>query len=309
MKSINKILIIVLSFMLFSCNSVQNKTDATDKLKIVTTTTMITDMVSELGGEAVNVQGLMGAGVDPHLYKASEGDVNKLFTADMVIYSGLHLEGKLVEVFEKMELQGISMVAVSDTIAKSSLISSANFESNYDPHIWFDISIWKEASAYVAQKLKQRDPAHIQLYSSNLEKYLSRLDSTEIAIKEMINKIPPEKRVLITAHDAFNYFGKAYGFEVLGLQGISTATEAGVQDVQNLSNLIVERKISAIFIESSVPKRNIEALQAAVKSKGFGVAIGGELYSDACGDAGTFEGSYIGMVIHNVSTITNALNK
>lgn len=251
----------------------------------------------------------MGAGVDPHLYKASEGDVNKLFTADMVIYSGLHLEGKLVEVFEKMELQGISMVAVSDTIARSSLISSANFASNYDPHIWFDISIWKEASAYVAQKLKQRDPAHIQLYSSNLEKYLSRLDSTEIVIKEMISKIPPEKRVLITAHDAFNYFGKAYGFEVLGLQGISTATEAGVKDVQNLSNLIVERKISAIFIESSVPKRNIEALQAAVKSKGFEVAIGGELYSDACGDAGTFEGSYIGMVIHNVSTITNALNK
>ncbi len=309
MKLTNQLLIIVLGITFFSCNTGSKKKHSTEKLKIVTTTTMITDMVTELGGEAVNVQGLMGAGVDPHLYKASEGDVNKLFTADMVIYSGLHLEGKLVEVFEKMEHQGISMVAVSDAIAKSKLIGSAHFASNYDPHIWFDISIWKEASAYVTQRLIQRDSAHTQLYSSNLKKYLSKLDSTEIAIKEMISKIPPEKRVLITAHDAFNYFGKAYGFEVLGLQGISTATEAGVKDVQNLANLIVERKISAIFIESSVPKRNIEALQAAVKSKGFEVAIGGELFSDACGNAGTVEGTYIGMVIHNVSTITNALNK
>ncbi len=309
MKLTNQILVIVIGIALFSCNSGSKKDNSNEKLQIVTTTTMITDMVSELGGEAVNVQGLMGAGVDPHLYKASEGDVNKIFNADMVIYSGLHLEGKLVEVFEKMEHRGISMVAVSDTIAKSSLIGSEHFASNYDPHIWFDISIWKDASAYVAQKLIQIDPAHKQLYSSNLEKHLSKLDSTEIAIKEMISKIPPEKRVLITAHDAFNYFGKAYGFEVLGLQGISTATEAGVKDVQNLANLIVERKISAIFIESSVPKRNIEALQAAVKSKGFEVAIGGELFSDACGDAGTVEGTYIGMVIHNVSTITNALNK
>tara|TARA_B100000795_G_scaffold60056_1_gene40093 strand:- start:9846 stop:10790 length:945 start_codon:yes stop_codon:yes gene_type:complete len=309
MKIMNQTLIAILGIALFSCNTSSKKNNSTGKLQIVTTTTMITDMVSELGGEAVNVQGLMGAGVDPHLYKASEGDVNKIFNADMVIFSGLHLEGKLVEVFEKMKHQGISMVAVSDTISKSKLIGSEHFESNYDPHIWFDISIWKEASAYVAQRLIKIDPAHMQLYSSNLDKYLSKLDSTEFAVKEMIAKLAPEKRVLITAHDAFNYFGKAYGFEVLGLQGISTATEAGVQDVQNLANLIVERKVSAIFIESSVPKRNIEALQAAVKSKGFEVAIGGELFSDACGDAGTVEGTYIGMVLHNVSTITNALNK
>jgi manganese/zinc/iron transport system substrate-binding protein len=307
MKSIHHLIILLLTIPLFSCNSSSNKSETNDKLRIVTTTTMITDMVTELGGDAVNVQGLMGAGVDPHLYKASEGDVNKLFNADMVIYGGLHLEGKLVEVFEKMESQGISMVAVSDTIPLSSLISSANFASNYDPHIWFDISLWKKASAYVAQKLIKTDPIHQELYTSNLDQYLSRLDSTEMKIKEMINTLPPENRVLITAHDAFNYFGKAYGFEVLGLQGISTATEAGVQDVQNLASVIVERKIKAIFIESSVPKRNIEALQASVKSKGFEVAIGGELYSDACGDAGTVEGTYIGMVLHNVSTITNAL--
>lgn len=309
MKSINQILIVVLSIMLFSCNSGAKKSGSKEKLEIVTTTTMITDMVSELGGEAINVLGLMGAGVDPHLYKASEGDVNKLFNADMVIFNGLHLEGKLVEVFEKMEHQGTMMIAISDTIARSSLIGSANFESNYDPHIWFDISFWKDASTYVAQKLIQKDPKHKQLYSTNLKKYISKLDSTEILIKEMIRKLPPEKRVLITAHDAFNYFGKAYGFEVLGLQGISTATEAGVQDVQNMTKLIVDRKIKAIFIESSVPKRNIEALQAAVKSKGFDVSIGGELFSDACGNAGTAEGTYIGMVVHNVSTITTALNK
>lgn len=299
--------LIMVSFALFSCQPGMNRKESNGKLKIVTTTTMITDMVSELGGDAVEVQGLMGAGVDPHLYKASEGDVNKLFHADIVIYNGLHLEGKLVDVFEKMEHRGVSMLAVSDTINRSILLSSENFASNYDPHIWFDISIWKTASTYIAQKLAQKDTVHKKQYMENLDMYLAKLDSTEVVIKKMINELAPQNRVLITAHDAFNYFGKAYGFEVLGLQGISTATEAGVQDVQKLAGLIVDRKIKAIFIESSVPKRNIEALQAAVKSKGFNVAIGGELFSDACGDAGTFEGTYIGMVIHNVSTITSAL--
>jgi manganese/zinc/iron transport system substrate-binding protein len=225
----------------------------------------------------------------------------------MVIYNGLHLEGKLVEVFEKMGHRHISMVAISDTLDKRLLISSANFASNYDPHIWFDISIWKTASAYVAQKLETADTSNRALYRNNLIKYLAKLDSTEKIVISRIKELPAQDRILITAHDAFNYFGKAYGFEVLGLQGISTATEAGVQDVQNLTNTIVQRKVKAIFVETSVPKRNIEALQEAVRSKGFDVKIGGELFSDALGNTGTVEGTYIGMILHNVNTIVNAL--
>jgi len=298
---------LVIVVMLTSCSSAgQNKTEK-GPLNIVTTTSMITDMVKEIGGSAVNVNGLMGAGVDPHLYKASEGDVNKLFKADMVIYSGLHLEGKLVEVFENMEHQHIKMVAITDTIDRKLLISSALFASNYDPHVWFDISLWKAASAYVAQKLSTADPENRNLYNTNLNRFLSKLDSTEKVIREKISSLPSEKRILITAHDAFNYFGKAYGFEVLGLQGISTATEAGVKDVQNLANYIVEHKVKAIFVESSVPKRNIEALQEAVRSKGFDVVIGGTLFSDALGNPGTAEGTYSGMIIFNVNTIVDAL--
>jgi manganese/zinc/iron transport system substrate-binding protein len=300
---------ILILLLVFSCKPADNKNKRQGPLQIVTTTSMITEMVSEIGGSAVQVQGLMGAGVDPHLYKASEGDVNKLFQADMVFYNGLHLEGKLVEVFENMERQHITMVAVSDTIKRDSLISSKLFASNYDPHIWFDISIWKAASAYVAKKLEQVDPANSAQYRNNLLQYQSKLDSLEEIIRLKINELPVEDRILITAHDAFNYFGKAYGFEVMGLQGISTATEAGVQDVQLLASLIVERKIKAVFIESSVPKRNIEALQEAVRSKGFEVVIGGMLFSDALGNTGTAEGTYTGMFLHNVNTIVDALKK
>lgn len=308
MKRRNILFIVILFFVLFvSCNSPDTKRK--DRLNIVTTTSLITDMVKEIGGDAVSVQGLMGAGVDPHLYKASEGDVNKLFNADMVIYNGLHLEGKLVELFEKMDGERISMIAVSGAVDEKKLISSEFFASNYDPHIWFDISIWKTASSYIAKKLELADSANAKLYRVNLSKYLTKLDSTEKIIISKINELAPEDRVLITAHDAFNYFGNAYGFEVLGLQGISTATEAGVRDVQKLSEIIVKRKVKAIFVESSVPKRNIEALQEAVKSRGFEVQIGGELFSDALGNPGTAEGTYSGMFLHNVNTIVNALKK
>lgn len=308
-KVLASLLTITLFYVLFSCNSSGKKNTEHGPLQIVTTTSMITDMVREIGGNAVIVKGLMGAGVDPHLYKASESDVNKLFQADMVVYNGLHLEGKLVEVFENMEHQHVVMVAISDTIDRNNLISSELFASNYDPHIWFDISIWKTTSAYVAGKLEVSDPANRGLYRINLIKYLARLDSAERIITSIINELKIEDRILITAHDAFNYFGKAYGFEVLGLQGISTATEAGVQDVQKLTDIIVERGVKAVFIESSVPKRNIEALQEAVLSKGFNVKIGGVLYSDALGNPGTVEGTYTGMFIYNVNTIVAALKK
>ncbi|WP_430410691.1 metal ABC transporter solute-binding protein, Zn/Mn family [Kordia sp.] len=288
-----------------SCKTEVKERDG--KLKIVTTTTMITDMVKNIGGDKVNVKGLMGSGVDPHLYKASEGDVSKLFNADVIIYSGLHLEGKLEDIFEKMRTQQKKTIAVSDAIDKSGLIGSEYFASSYDPHIWFHIGYWKQATQFVVSELKKLDPENADSFEINGQAYIAKLDALAKEIHAIIETLPVEKRILVTAHDAFNYFGKLHNFEVVGLQGLSTATEAGVQDVQKLANFIIEKNIKAIFVESSVPKRTIEALQAAVKSKDHEVAIGGTLYSDALGDAGTVEGTYIGMYKYNVQTIVNAL--
>lgn len=296
------LLILSLIVFTFGCKSEKK---SNDKLNIVTTTTMITDLVKNIGGDHINLQGLMGSGVDPHLYKASEGDVTKLASADIIFYNGLHLEGKLVEVFEKMKTQ--KTVAISDALDKSTLIGSEYFASNYDPHIWFNIDYWIQATHFVANTLSETVPDKKEAFQLNATKYVEQLKNLKTELTETINTLPEDKRILVTAHDAFNYFGKAFGFEVVGLQGISTATEAGVQDVQKLSAFIIENKVKAIFIESSVPKRTIEALQAAVNSKNHHVEIGGELFSDALGTSGTKEGTYIGMFEHNVNTIVNAL--
>lgn len=295
---------IILVLILFSC---QDEKTSNSKLNIVTTTTLLTDLVTNIGGDAINIQGLMGSGVDPHLYKASEGDVSKLANADLIFYGGLHLEGKLVEVFEKMERQHIKTIAVSDALDPKTLIGSQYFASNYDPHIWFDVNNWELITSFVVQKLSEADPEHQELFQENGNQYLEKLKNLNNEIQEIIKTLPEEKRILVTAHDAFNYFGQAYGFKVVGLQGLSTATEAGVQDVQNLANFIIDKKVKAIFVETSVPKRTIEALQAAVNSKKHQVAIGGTLYSDALGNPGTVEGTYIGMFKYNVNTIVNAL--
>ncbi|OIQ23606.1 zinc ABC transporter substrate-binding protein [Lacinutrix sp. MedPE-SW] len=297
------ILFLAITLSLFNCKNDSNKDNG--KLNIVTTTTMITDLVKNIGGDLVNVNGLMGSGVDPHLYKASEGDVTKLVNADVIFYNGLHLEGKLVEVFEKMNTQ--SPVALADDLDKSSLIGSDYFASNYDPHVWFNISYFKQFAKKVTLVLIEKDPENAARFSENEKKYLQQLEDLQTKISSTIETLPKEKRILVTAHDAFNYFGKNYGFNVVGLQGLSTATEAGVQDVQKLATFIIENKVKAIFVESSVPKRTIKALQAAVKSKGHDVVIGGTLYSDALGNAGTVEGTYIGMFEYNVNTIVNAL--
>ena len=293
-----------ISVLIFSCTS---PGAGNNKLNIVTTTTMITDLVQNIGKEKVSIQGLMGSGVDPHLYKASEGDVNKLAQADLIFYGGLHLEGKLVDVFEKMASRNIKTIAVSDALDQSTLIGSENFASNYDPHIWFDVDYWGQISKFVADKLAEADPENAVFYQKNAQHYQEELLVLKKDLKDTIATLPAEKRILVTAHDAFNYFGRAFGFNVVGLQGISTATEAGVQDVQKLAAYIIDKNIKAIFIESSVPRRTIEALQAAVTSKNHGVTIGGTLYSDALGNAGTEEGTYIGMFKYNVRTIVHAL--
>lgn len=300
-------LYITLVIAALSITSCKDDKKTNGKLNVVTTTTMITDLVQNIGGDYINLQGLMGAGVDPHLYKASAGDVTKLSNADIIFYNGLHLEGKLVEVFEKMNAAQVTQVPLGESLDKKTLIGSDYFASNYDPHVWFNIQYFKQFVREVTNTLSRKDPENAANYKVNANAYLVQLDTLEVEIKATIETLAPEKRILVTAHDAFNYFGKSYGFEVVGLQGLSTATEAGVQDVQRLSQFIIENNVKAIFVESSVPRRTIEALQATVQSKDHKVTIGGSLYSDALGNTGTLEGTYLGMFKYNVNTIVNAL--
>lgn len=276
------------------------------KIRVVATTGMIGDIVKNVGGERVDVEVLMGPGIDPHLYRASEGDVHAIEKADIIFYNGLHLEAGMAFVFERMQ-EWKRIVAVTDTIDRSELHAPPEFKGAYDPHVWFDVRKWMKAVEVARDSLVELDPASSQLYEQNALAYLAELEALDAYVHEQAGKVPADKRVIITAHDAFNYFGESYGFEVRGLQGISTASEAGTGDVQALAQLIVEREIPALFVETSVPQRNIEAIQAAVRARGFNVRVGGALFSDAMGSPGTPEGTYIGMVRHNIDTIVNAL--
>ncbi len=278
------------------------------KMKVVATTTMLNDLSQQIGGDKVDVSGLMKAGVDPHLYQASAGDVEAMNKADIVVYNGVHLEGKMGAIFDNLSNQKKPMVRVSDGIDPSTLLDfEEDGEKTKDPHIWFSVNNWKAAAKEVAKGFSAKDPQNKEYYESNLKSYLSKLDDLDKEIKKEIDAVPQESRVLVTAHDAFGYFARDYGFEVKGIQGISTASEAGTSDISNLAAFIAEHKIKAVFVESSVPHKTIESLQAAVKAQGFEVSIGGELYSDSLGDAGTKEGTYIGMYEHNIKTITHAL--
>jgi manganese/zinc/iron transport system substrate-binding protein len=303
------LLSLVLIPLLAACGqpAAQAEVDLSQRpIRVVTTIGMIADAVQVIGGERVQVTGLMGPGVDPHLYKASEGDVIRMAEADVIFYNGLHLEAKMAEVFEQMQGR-VRTVAVTDDIDRSLLMAPPEFQGAYDPHAWFDVTLWMQAVEEVRDTLVDMDPDNADLYRTNAEAYLAELNDLHAYVQAQAARVPEEQRVLITAHDAFNYFGRAYGFEVRGLQGISTATEAGTADVQALADFIAQRRIPAIFVESSVPQRNVEAVQAAVRAKGFDVVIGGQLFSDAMGNPGTPEGTYIGMVRHNIDTIVQAL--
>jgi len=278
------------------------------RLVIVTTTGQVGDTAAIVGGEHTRVISLMGAGTDPHLYTASARDVDKLRRADIVFYNGLFLEAGLEDVLEQMA-ERQTVVAVSSGIDPADLLPSADYADEFDPHIWFDVTLWMQTVETVRDTLIAADPAHAAAYEANAAAYLLELEALHAYVTAQAATIPAEQRVLVTAHDAFSYFGRAYGFEVLGLQGISTAAEAGTADVQRLAEFIAGRRIPAIFIESSVPVRNVEAVQAAVRDRGFEVVIGGELFSDAMGDPGTAEGTYVGMVRHNIDTITAALSR
>ncbi|MDE0326300.1 MAG: zinc ABC transporter substrate-binding protein [Candidatus Poribacteria bacterium] len=284
----------------------QPDASVTGKYRVVTTIGMITDVVKNVGGDRVEVVGLMGPGVDPHLYKAGAGDVQKLDFASLIFYNGLHLESKMGDLLNVGKYRDKTF-AVTDAADRSLLLTPPEFEGQYDPHLWFDVTLWMQAVGKVRDVLSEFDSDNTLMYWSNAERYLAKLAELHEYVKAQVERVPSEQRVLVTAHDAFNYFGKAYGFEVRGLQGISTATEAGIADVQALATFIAERQIPAIFVESSVSTRSLEAVKAAVKSKGFEVKIGGELFSDAMGSEGTPEGTYIGMVRHNIDTIVKAL--
>ncbi len=277
---------------------------ASRTITVVATTGMIGDAAANIGGDRIEVTSLMGPGVDPHLYKASEGDVRRLAGADLILFNGLHLEAKMAEVLEEMNGRARTE-PVAHAIPDELIHRTA--EGAPDPHIWFDVTRWSMAVERIRDVLIEIDPTHADGYRARAGTYLGRLRALDASVRDQIAAIPPEQRVLVTAHDAFGYFGDAYGFEVRGLQGISTRTEAGTGDVQELAQFIAARRIPAIFVESSVSPRAIEAVQAAVAARNFRVAIGGQLFSDAMGSPGTPEGTYIGMVAHNVRTIVAAL--
>lgn len=300
-----QLVIISIALALTSCGS-KDSAAKHDKLVIVATTGMIKDAIEHVAGNHAEVIALMGPGVDPHLYKATQGDVEKLTNADIVFYNGLHLEGKMGEVLEKLG-RAKPVIAVASDIPDSLLRAVPGFQGTHDPHIWFDVQLWENAVRTVCKTLEKQDAANAAFYTSQRDAYIKELDSLHAAVKIKVAEIPQQQRVLITAHDAFGYFGDAYNIEVKGLQGISTMSEFGVKDVTDLVNFIISRQIKAIFVETSVSQKSIEAVVEGCHQKGWDVKIGGSLYSDAMGNAGTPEGSYVGMVSANVKTITEAL--
>jgi manganese/zinc/iron transport system substrate-binding protein len=277
-----------------------------DRVDAVSTIGMIHDAVRIIGGDRVNATGLMGEGVDPHLYKATPGDVRLLADADVVFYNGLHLEGRMADVLVRMARK-TPVVAVSESIEPSLLREPPEFGGHYDPHVWFDVSLWSKAVERVRDGLIEVDPNGRATYEANAASYLKQLGELHEWCASRFASVPKESRVLVTAHDAFGYLGRAYGVEVLAIQGISTDSEASLRDINHLVDTLVERKVPAVFIESTVPRKTVEALVQGCKARGHEVVIGGELFSDAMGADGTPAGTYVGMVRHNVETIVKAL--
>lgn len=278
----------------------------TGKLQVVSTTGMITDMVTIIGGDQVQVTGLMGPGVDPHYYKATQGDLKHLTAAQVIFFNGLFLEGKMEEIFEKMQ-RTKTVVALTAEIDEAQLRKPPEFDGNWDPHIWFDVDMWRQTIPVVEQTLAEARPDAAAEFARRAAAYDAELDALHNWVVEQVAAIPVSGRVLVTAHDAFGYFGDAYGIEVLGLQGISTVAEYGVNDVRALVDIIVKRKVKAIFVESSVPERSINAVREGCLARGHDVVIGGTLYSDAMGEVGSGADTYVGMVRSNVNTIVAAL--
>jgi len=277
------------------------------KLNIVTTCTMVTDVVETVAGDKATVTGLMKEGVDPHLYKPTRDDLAKLIKADAIFYSGLMLEGRMADTFMKMSRKGTPCFPVTELLEDGYLLEPEEFEGHWDPHVWNDVAAWSNATKAIVSAMVELDPKNAVVYEANGANYIKELEGLDAYAKKVISSIPEKSRVLITAHDAFNYFARAYGMEVRAAQGVTTESEASISDIEVLVDYIIEKDIKAVFVENIVSNRNLQALIAGAKAKGHEVVIGGELYSDATGKAGTYEGTYIGMIDHNVTLIANAL--
>ena len=301
---VHRIILLFLVAIAFSCSDDNGKSEG--KFYVVTTTSMIRDAVINIGDTLVKTDALMGPGIDPHLYKATHGDLEKLREADLVLYNGLNLEGKMGDIMKKLERTN-PVVAVAETIPADKLLTLPEYNNAHDPHIWFDVDLWKTAVENTGEAMMRFDTANAAIYRQNMDKYLLKLDSLHQEVRQAINTIPQQQRVLITAHDAFGYFGKAYDIEVRGLQGISTLSEPGVRDIKELVDFIIENNIKAVFVETSVSEKAINAVIQGAKQRGYELKIGGSLYSDAMGSEGTPEGTYLGMVHANVKKITEAL--
>lgn len=290
-----------------SSDSVEGGSHDGAKPVVVATTTFLADLARVLVGDQLEVVSLMGVGIDPHQYQASAGDVDKLTGADIVLYHGLHLEGKMTDIFAGLIRQNKQVISVEAALSPDDLLADEDNPDAYDPHVWFDVALWKKTAQYVAAGFSTVPGIDAGKIAANLSAYELLLDDLDAYIVQRLSELRPEQRVLITAHDAFRYFGNAYGVEVRALQGISTEAEAGIKDVTALADFITERDIRAVFIESSVPHKSIESLRDAVLSRGGKVQLGGELYSDSLGDKESGHDSYIETVKANIDTIVDAL--
>lgn len=288
-------------------NADHSETMMKKKLNVVSTIAMITDVVTNVGGDRINTTGIIGEGIDPHLYKPSAKDTQLLLGADIVFYNGLNLEVRITgTVLDKMKNK-TKAVAVTDAVDRNRLRKATEFMGGYDPHVWHDASIWMSATEKVRDTLAKADPKNSEYFSTNASNYITQLQSLHDDMQKLVTLIPSKRRVLVTTHDAFGYLGRAYGFEVRDLMGINTENEVGIADVRELADYIIERKISTMFVETSAAPQGIHAVRDAVKAKGFNVKIGGKLYADAMGTPGTNEGTYIGMMRYNIDTIVNSL--
>ena len=281
-------------------------TPAVAQITVVATTGMIADTARAIGGDHVDVRALMGPGVDPHAYRQTRSDIVAMTRADLVLWHGLYLEAQMEEFFEDLGRRRM-VVAVAEAMPRNLLLAHEDYDNRFDPHVWMDPDLWRRVAAEIRDALAEVDPENAAFYLASAESFLTELDTVSAYAREALASVPEDSRVLLTAHDAFNYFGQAYGFEVLGIQGISTESEAGLVRIAELVDLLVARNIRAVFVESSVSDRNIRALIEGAAARGHEVRIGGELFSDAMGEPGSYEGTYIGMIDHNVTIITRSL--
>lgn len=289
---------------LVACATEESSSEKTgEKIKIVTTIAQIADPLSVIGGEYVEVNSLMGPSVDPHLYQATHGDITKIDDAELVFYNGLNLEANMVEIFNEMA-SSKPVLAIGETIPEEELLKDE--AGAIDPHIWFDLDLWKQALDTAVEELKEYSPEYADYYEKNKEAYFAKIDEVKKEA-ERLSEIPRDKKYLVTAHDAFGYFGRMHDLEVIGLQGLSTDGEIGVSDIQDTIQIIKEYHVPAVFVESSINAESINAVIEGAKNEGVDVSLGGELYSDAMGESGTEEGTYLGMYRHNVETIYQAL--